>query len=1163
MTNDKRTNGHTDKERINRTTHGNTSEKTGDRSKISEGQHKKQIEKQKPDQETKKQKKQNENRKNSLKVLTCNVRGLKSKLNSIQNILKSIRPEIVCLTETNVNEDEVPHIDEYIPITKERVGKKGSQMILVNNKIKHEVKEIKSAGSVAEVQWIRVKLKEGKVTIGNFYGPQENLTRAEVQKIYDELEKDIEREKRHGAVIITGDFNAKLNITKGGKTIQKCSSNGKILNRMIENVELVNCNYKSNTGTWTRQNRKKASEKSVIDYVLTTAEHHEKITSLEIDEGGTLRIKGEEESDHNTFTFEVEGTYQRQVDNHNQRSQINFKEPKLWTDVNESIKECPQVKADDKINEHLDRLKKIIRDKNKKYITKRTEKRTIREARKNMKKSRRTFNEICKMGSDETQKVEYLEKYKCAQKSLRKIVEEDEAKRLNKIMTKISLENETQGKTLWEIVKKRKRKNKMDHDLVTEDDKIIEEPEEAKEYIANYYENLYKAREELLGFEEETKEIKKTVEEKRANCSKHPMKNKIQISELDVVVKELKKGKAMGPDKIPNEFFINANAKTKQYVLDIINQVHEKQHIPEEWKKGIITTIYKNKGKKGKCSNERGITVSSNFGKIYERIVNNRLHQTLEISPAQAGGKKGKSTVDHIMLVDEAIANSRKLKKEAYIVFLDVTKAYDKAWLEAIMYVLAKRNVDNETWESIFNLNTNLRAKIKTKYGETRDIHIVDSIRQGGVLSVAMYATLMDEIATEIKTKDVGIPVAGNQKMGCLLWMDDVVLMANSKNEMETMLQTTYEIASKYRIVFGQEKSKLLKFGNTNNEDMVLGNMVIEETQKYKYLGMTINSQHDYRDQITETKGKVEGALKNLELTLSDEVIQRTTMKTRWTLFAANIIPIIMHGMESFRGKQTEASQLQTIANKAIKRILKVPNGTPNIPMMIETGNVEIVHQIHIKQLNNHTRINELDNEDYTKVMYCESPWWQKHIQEIKTKYGIVNQDMDGKSKRWKKEYSKNKVYSLIKEKQKTGNQRMSKVQYYFSNKKEWRVGERAKYQNKLTRRDAEIILRARTKMLSIKGNFGKSESTPTCRVCLIRKETQEHILENCIGYLIKNVTPITTDEIFEEDTNKLRKVAANIRNRIEILEQNEENNLLGRNNSDENDERTDDEDEQ
>ena len=101
----------------------------------------------------------------------------------------------------------------------------------------------------------------------------------------------------------------------------------------------------------------------------------------------------------------------------------------------------------------------------------------------------------------------------------------------------------------------------------------------------------------------------------------------------------------------------------------------------------------------------------------------------------------------NIYVICEARSFSCKIK---YIVFLDVTKAYDKAWLDALIYVRNKRGINRQEWQVISDMNRNLTAKVKTKHGNTRDIQIRDSIRQGGVLSVLMYATVMDKIAEEI-----------------------------------------------------------------------------------------------------------------------------------------------------------------------------------------------------------------------------------------------------------------------------------------------------------------------------------------------------------------------------------------------------------------------------
>ena len=149
------------------------------------------------------------------------------------------------------------------------------------------------------------------------------------------------------------------------------------------------------------------------------------------------------------------------------------------------------------------------------------------------------------------------------------------------------------------------------------------------------------------------------------------------MEEMNKAIKGIKRKKAVGPDQIPNELFIEANYETKKILLQNLNEISETMKIPEEWQLGEIIRLYKGKGIKGKCSNERGITLSSNYGKLYERMINNRILKMLDITEAQAGGRKGSSTVDHIVLAKEIIHSAKTKRKDMEGVLLDVTKAYE------------------------------------------------------------------------------------------------------------------------------------------------------------------------------------------------------------------------------------------------------------------------------------------------------------------------------------------------------------------------------------------------------------------------------------------------------------------------------------------------------
>ena len=111
-----------------------------------------------------------------------------------------------------------------------------------------------------------------------------------------------------------------------------------------------------------------------------------------------------------------------------------------------------------------------------------------------MKEKRKLFNQACKSGS--SIKTTTLEKYTKAQTDLRKEIEKAEQETINTTMEKIIQEGELKGNRFSKIKINIMRTNKQyEYDLITENDREVQEPDETKEYIAEYYDNLYQARE--------------------------------------------------------------------------------------------------------------------------------------------------------------------------------------------------------------------------------------------------------------------------------------------------------------------------------------------------------------------------------------------------------------------------------------------------------------------------------------------------------------------------------------------------------------------------------------------------------------------------------------------------------------------------------------------
>ena len=70
------------------------------------------------------------------------------------------------------------------------------------------------------------------------------------------------------------------------------------------------------------------------------------------------------------------------------------------------------------------------------------------------------------------------------------------------------------------------------------------------------------------------------------------------MEELDLIIKELKNGKAIGLDSIPNEIIKILGPETREYILSFVNSCIHDRIMPEDLKKGRVSLIFKNEDRR-------------------------------------------------------------------------------------------------------------------------------------------------------------------------------------------------------------------------------------------------------------------------------------------------------------------------------------------------------------------------------------------------------------------------------------------------------------------------------------------------------------------------------------------------------------------------------------
>ena len=102
---------------------------------------------------------------------------------------------------------------------------------------------------------------------------------------------------------------------------------------------------------------------------------------------------------------------------------------------------------------------------------------------------------------------------------------------------------------------------------------------------------------------------------------------------------------------------------------------------PDELKLGRIGPVYKMKGDKELMENYRPVSILPIFGKIFEKVIYNRLHSFLEkhniINENQYGFRKAHSTSHALNYSVSYIEKHLKDKQHVLGVFIDLSKAFD------------------------------------------------------------------------------------------------------------------------------------------------------------------------------------------------------------------------------------------------------------------------------------------------------------------------------------------------------------------------------------------------------------------------------------------------------------------------------------------------------
>ena len=83
--------------------------------------------------------------------------------------------------------------------------------------------------------------------------------------------------------------------------------------------------------------------------------------------------------------------------------------------------------------------------------------------------------------------------------------------------------------------------------------------------------------------------------------------------------------KASGPDCIPVVVLKNCEQELSYILAELFNKYLKESCFPDRWKVSSVVPVFKNVGERSTAKNYRPVSLLSVVGKVFEKLVNNRI----------------------------------------------------------------------------------------------------------------------------------------------------------------------------------------------------------------------------------------------------------------------------------------------------------------------------------------------------------------------------------------------------------------------------------------------------------------------------------------------------------------------------------------------------------
>lgn len=379
---------------------------------------------------------------------------------------------------------------------------------------------------------------------------------------------------------------------------------------------------------------------------------------------------------------------------------------------------------------------------------------------------------------------------------------------------------------------------------------------------------------------------------------------KFKESYVVLEIKALKVKKASGPDKLSNRVLKRLPKLAVLFMTKLFNSCWALAYFPHAWKISKVVAIPKQGKDPTVPTNYRPISLISNVGKLYERLILGELeyHESLNdiFIPQQFGFRTKHSTDQQILRITEKATIGFNKKRSTGLVLLDLEKAFDSVWHDGLLHKLLKNDYPIHLVLVIQSFLSERQAFVDVQNNSSSRFTLPAGVPQGSLLSPHLF---------NIFINDIDLP----ENCELAIYADDTALFCDVpwKNHSQVSKKLTKAVSTvsnffnRWKIKLNTSKTEFTVFTRSTKmkselikHPPVLNGTQLEWKPSVIYLGVELDQRLAFKNHIERVINKAKNMRRNLFCLLKRN--NTVDVKTKVMIYRAIIRPIMTYACPIF-----------------------------------------------------------------------------------------------------------------------------------------------------------------------------------------------------------------------------------------------------------------------